>query len=75
MGFQSFKIFVIKYSEMKFLLVYRNHEIIRNGQLLKAQSTRKKSHVSMGAVDSRLRLLHTPAHKLLARFAQIRREF
>ena len=62
---------------MKFLLVYRNHEIIQNGQLLKSlsQSTRKKSPAPMGAVDSSLRLLHTPALKLLARFAQIRQEF
>ena len=75
--FLSFKIFCIYYSEIKFLLVYQNHEIIRNGQLLKllSQSTRKKSPALMGALDSSLELLHTPALKLLARFAQIRQEF
>ena len=42
MGFQSFKIFFIQYSEMKFLLVYQNHEVIQNGQLLKLLSQKKK---------------------------------
>ena len=62
---------------MKFLPVYRNREIIRNGQLLKSlsQSTRKKFPALIGAVDSNLRLLNTPALNFLARFAQIRQEF
>ena len=62
---------------MKFLLVYSNHEIIRNGQLLKSllQSARKKSPAPMRTVDSNLRLFYNHALKLLTRFAQIWREF